>query len=160
MLDVASSVSRGARSMRFVQKIYLTAIILVIACFSFVTTFLGYWSPQDILGKIEVSQVNTTYPSVEIVTLPKLAILLPSPELKTLIIAISLDVAPGVRGHVEHLMPRLLDAFRSFISDIEPLTFEKIGILDAIREELSIRATYILGVNVVQDVLITEFLME
>lgn len=159
MVEVTSPEGRGAGSMRFVQKIYLAVAILAMVSLAFLSTFFGYWSPHDIVKKNEVSQVNSPYPDVEIVALPQLAILLPGPELKTLIIGISLEITLGNREHVEHLTPRLLDAFRSLISEIEPFAFEKVGILDAIRDELSVRATYILGDQVIKDILITEFLV-
>ena len=61
------------------------------------------------------------------------------------------------RPEVEHLTPRLSDAFNSFLADIAPAAFEKRGILDIVRDELATRAVFVLGDKAFSDILITEF---
>ena len=55
------------------------------------------------------------------------------------------------------LIPRLLDSFNGFLTDIDPAAFEKRGILDIVRDELATRAVFVLGKEAFTDVLITEF---
>ena len=54
-------------------------------------------------------------------------------------------------------MPRVSDAFTSFLSGIDPAAYDKRGVLEIIRAELLARTRYVLGEDAIKDLLITEF---
>ncbi len=54
-------------------------------------------------------------------------------------------------------MPRVSDAFTTFLSDVDPSAYDKRGVLEIIRTELVGRTRLVLGDEAVKDLLITEF---
>ena len=57
-------------------------------------------------------------------------------------------------------MPRILDSFNSFLSDIDPAAFDRRGVLEIVRAELQTRVDMLLGEPRVGNVLITEFAIQ
>ena len=74
-----------------------------------------------------------------------------------LIMTVKIETDQTHRAEVEHLVPRILDSFNSFLSNVDPYAFEKRGMLDIIRDELATRAAFVLGKDAFADILITEF---
>ncbi|MDN3712463.1 hypothetical protein QWZ10_13175 [Paracoccus cavernae] len=79
------------------------------------------------------------------VDLPQIALTLSGPKSRTLALAVKVAAKPENVAQIEFLQPRILDAFNGFLSEIDPLAFEKKGIIDVVRNELSTRLTFILG---------------
>ncbi len=91
------------------------------------------------------------------VDLPQIALTLSGPQSRTLALAVKVEAKPENVAQIEFLQPRILDAFNGFFSEVDPLAFEKKGIIDVVRNELSTRLTFILGEGAFNDILITEF---
>lgn len=138
----------------------LLPLILVVAMLGagFASTFLGLWSPMALLKpKAEEKTETAAAPQEQFVRLPQIVLTLAGPQLRTLIMTVEIETDSANRATVEHLVPRLSDAFNSFLSDIDPSAFERRGILDIVRDELATRAVYVLGKSGFSDILITEF---
>ncbi len=138
----------------------LIPLILVTAMLGagFASTFLGFWSPMALLKPKHEEQVETpAVPQVQFVDVPQIVLTLAGPQMRTLIMTIQIETDAAQKPAVEHLVPRLSDAFNGFLSDIDPVAFEKRGILDILRDELATRAVFVLGKDAFSDILITEF---
>lgn len=138
----------------------LLPLILALAMLGagFASTYLGFWSPMALLKPAAKEEpAAAAVPQVQFVTLPQIVLTLAGPQLRTLIMTVEIETDSANKATVEHLVPRLSDAFNSFLSDIDPLAFERRGILDIVRDELATRAVYVLGKSGFSDILITEF---
>nr|WP_246175402.1 flagellar basal body-associated FliL family protein [Paracoccus limosus] len=135
-------------------------LILVAAMLGagFASTYLGFWSPMALLKpKAEEKPEVVAVPQTQFVALPQIVLTLAGPQSRTLVMTVAIETDSANRATVEHLLPRLSDAFNSFLSDIDPAAFERRGILDIVRDELATRAVYVLGKSGFSDILITEF---
>lgn len=139
------------------KKLLPLILVIVMLGAGFASTFLGFWSPGDLLKAKEEKPEMTAATQVQFVGLPPIVLTLSGPQLRTLVMAVKIETDMTHKPEVEHLVPRLSDAFNSFLSDIEPTAFEKRGILDIVRDELATRAVYVLGKDAFSDILITEF---
>ena len=90
-------------------------------------------------------------------TRSRILLSLPGERPRTLAMSVLIDVAPASEALARQLMPRLSDAFTTFLADIDPAAFERRGILDIVRLELATRARFVLGEAAVRDLLITEY---
>lgn len=121
----------------------------------FASTFLGFWSPAGLFQP--APQKTAPDDSVAFVDIPAIEMTMPGTRARSVILAASLEVAAADRGAVESLMPRILDAMNGFLSEVDPGAYDKRGVLEIIRAELTTRIRNVLGDTAVKDLLITEF---
>ena len=131
---------------------FLAAVLL--AGGGFASTYLGLWSPTALLTPREEAPV---LPSAVFVTVPTIDLLIPGGSGRSLVLAASLETDSAHQAEVEHLMPRVSDAFTGFLSGIDPSAYDKRGVLEIIRAELLTRTRYVLGEDAIKELLITEF---
>lgn len=123
------------------------------------TTYLGLWSPLALVGASSppAEHAAPAGPGVVFVDVPRIVLNLPGPQGKSLALSAMIEVEPASQAQARVLMPRISDAFNSFLSGIESAAFERRGILEIIRLELATRARFVLGDAALRDLLITEF---
>lgn len=155
MSDVADETSsidiKGSR-----KWMRLLAIPILLSGFGI---FLGYWmswSPLDLI-KGDNSPVTVTPEDVTFVDLPQMVLMISGETSKNLIVSIKIEAKQDQVDQVKYLEPRIVDSFNGFLNGIDVTAFEKRGILEVIRAELSTRLSYILGPDGFNDILITEF---
>lgn len=132
-------------------------LVVIMTGGGFASTFLGFWSPMSLLESKEEKPAENTAPAVEFVDIPQIVLTLAGPRPRMLIMTVKIETDQVHRPDVEHLVPRILDSFNSFLSDVDPTAFEKRGMLDIIRDELATRTAFVLGKDAFNDILITEF---
>ena len=71
-----------------------------------------------------------------------------------------LEVPADQAKAIERLLPRVMDAFNTFVTGIAPEAFERRGILEIMREELKTRVQLALKTDAPVDVLIMEFALK
>lgn len=123
----------------------------------FASSYMGLWSPMSLLKPAPEAQVEEAVPQAQFVAMPQIVLTLAGPQMRMLIMSVEIETDTAHRAEVEHLIPRLKDAFNSFLADIDPAAFERRGILDIVRDELATRAVFVLGKEAFSDILITEF---
>lgn len=121
----------------------------------FASTFLGFWSPAGLFQP--APQKTAPDDSVAFIDIPAIEMTMPGTRARSVILAASLEVAAADRAAVESLMPRILDAMNGFLSEVDPAAYDKRGVLEIIRAELTTRIRNVLGDTPVKDLLITEF---
>ena len=136
------------------RKLLPVIAAIVLAGAGFASTYLGIWSPSTMISSFSAPKKHETLPSFVDVTPLELSI--PGSRL-TLTLAASIETSEEHKKSVEHQMPRVLDTFTVFLSDIDPAAYDKRGVLEIIRAELLSRTRQALGADVVKDLLITEF---
>lgn len=135
----------------------LILVVPLLALFAGVSLgFFGVFSPLSLMEKKDPKEIAFVSDYV-FVDLPQIALTLSGPKSRTLALAVKVEAKPENVAQIEFLQPRILDAFNGFLSEIDPLAFEKKGIIDVVRNELSTRLTFILGEGAFNDILITEF---
>ncbi|MDO5620007.1 MAG: flagellar basal body-associated FliL family protein [Paracoccus sp. (in: a-proteobacteria)] len=137
-------------------------LVAVLGGGGFASTFLGVWSPSALLapGEYKPATRAETAPQVDFIDVPRIRLSIASDQPRTLLLDAKIETGTADRAQVEHLMPRVSDAFNSFLADIDPKAFGKRGVLEIVRAELVTRARYVLGDEVVKDLLITEFMLQ
>ena len=132
-------------------------LVVILTGGGFASTFLGFWSPMALFAAKEEHPPEAQAPTVEFVDIPQIVLTIAGPRSRFLIMTVKIETDQPHRAEVEHLVPRILDSFNSFLSDVDPSAFEKRGMLDIIRDELATRAAFVLGKDAFADILITEF---
>lgn len=138
------------------KKLLPLVLALAMLGAGFASTFLGFWSPMALL-KPAPEEKAEILPQAQFVDLPQIVLTLAGPQLRMLVMSVKIETDPVHRAEVAYLIPRLSDAFNSFLAGIDPAAFEKRGILDIVRDELATRAVFVLGKDAFSDILITEF---
>lgn len=137
----------------------LAALSLILGAGGFASTWLGFWSPMSFL-KAEAKEKPPATPAIEFVDIPRIQLTIPASRPRTLFLSAKIETDAAGRAQIQPLMPRVLDAFNTFLSDIDPGAFDKRGVLEIIRAELVTRTRYVLGEAPVKDLLITEFMLQ
>ena len=157
MTDAADSPAEET-SKGGIRRILLPlGLVVILTGGGFASTFLGFWSPMVLLAAKQEAPPETQAPTVEFVDVPQIVLTLAGPRPRMLIMTVKIETDQLHRPEVEHMIPRILDSFNGFLSDIDPAAFEKRGMLDIIRDELATRAVFVLGKDAFTDILITEF---
>lgn len=158
MTDVAD-INTEQKSGRGLGRILLPlGLALALGGGGFASTWLGFWSPTALLAAKKPEEAKSeTMPQVDFVGIPQIVLTLAGPRPRLLVMTVKIETDQVHKPEVEHLIPRLLDSFNSFLADVDPAAFERRGILDIIRDELATRAVFVLGKAAFTDVLITEF---
>ncbi|KGJ06277.1 flagellar FliL protein [Paracoccus halophilus] len=157
MADVTDIVEEKETGAGLRRMLLLAGLLVGAAAGGFASTYLGFWSPADIIAAGEEKSAEEGGYAEEFVDLPQIVLTLSGSEMRMIVMTIKVETDSTHRAEVEHLTPRLLDSFNSFLSDVDPSAFERRGILDIIRNELATRAVYVLGKSAFTDLLITEF---
>ena len=157
MTDVADINAEGKPGGGIGRILLPLGLALVLGGAGFATTWLGFWSPVSLFAAKEQAVEAEAAPAVAFVDIPQIVLTLAGPGTRTLVMTVKIETDQSHRAEVEHLTPRLLDSFNSFLADIDRAAFEKRGILDIVRDELATRAVFVLGKEAFTDVLITEF---
>ena len=139
------------------RRVLPLALVALLLGAGFLSSYQGVWAPLSLLESGKDQPVMATAPRAQFVGLPQFALTLAGPGLRTLVMSVEIETDALHAGEVRHLLPRLSDAFNSFLASIDPAAFERRGILDIIRDELATRAVHILGEGAFSDILITQF---
>ncbi|WP_410216415.1 flagellar basal body-associated protein FliL [Paracoccus sp. (in: a-proteobacteria)] len=129
---------------------------LVVGGGGFASTYLGVWSPSQMLSGPAPKAAHAV-PAVEFVDIPTIEILVPGGRTRSLIVSAAIETDSAHKAEILHLMPRVSDAFTTFLSGVDPAAYDKRGVLEVIRAELVTRTRFVLGEGPVKDLLITEF---
>lgn len=151
---VAPTEERKPRSRRMMSALLAT---LILGGGAFASTFLGVWSPGALLAEREARAASAAAPAVEFVHVPPVEVIVPGPRSRSLVVQATIETDAAHRVQIEHLMPRVSDAFTTFLAGIDPAAYERRGVLEVIRAELVTRTRLVLGEDPVRDLLITEF---
>ena len=109
-------------------------LVVIMTGGGFASTFLGFWSPMAFFAAKEEHPPEAQAPTVEFVDIPQIVLTLAGPRSRMLIMTVKIETDQTHRAEVEHLVPRILDSFNSFLSNVDPSAFEKRGMLDIIRD--------------------------
>lgn len=137
------------------KRVLLMAVAaLLLGGGGFASTYLGFWSPAALLapGPEKAAESSAVF-----VDVPAIALHMPGSPPRELILSASIETDQAHQAEVKHLMPRVMDAFTSFLSEVDRAAYDKRGVLEIIRAELVTRTRYVLGEEAVRDLLITEF---
>ena len=118
--------------------------------------FLGLWSPQTMFSEPAVKKDEFKHEFV-FVDLPPIVLTLAGAQIRSLVLAVKIETRPEHLEQITYLQPRIIDAFNTFLAEVDPQAFERRGVLDVIRNELSTRLAFVLGADAFNDILITEF---
>ncbi|WP_405403521.1 flagellar basal body-associated protein FliL [Paracoccus sp. Ld10] len=130
---------------------------LVLGGAGFASSYLEFWSPSGMLSGPEAPVASTEHMAVEFIDVPTIEIVIPGGRARSLIMSATIETDTTHKSEVTHLMPRVSDAFTTFLSGVDPAAYEKRGVLEVIRAELVTRTRFVLGEEPVKDLLITEF---
>ena len=135
---------------------------LLLAGGGFASSYLGYWSPLALagLGGDAAAPRPVVGDATAFVDVPAINITLPDARPRLLHLLVKLEVAESQAKAVERLLPRVMDAFNTFLTGIAPEAFERRGILEIIREELKTRVQLATKTDAPVDVLIMEFALK
>lgn len=138
------------------SKLIPLALTAVAALGGFGAAYTGVWSAMDLLSPAEAKSHDEA-PVAEFVAVPVIELTLQGAHARNLVLAAMIETTHEEVKSVEHLLPRVSDAFNGFLSGIDPVAFDKRGVLEIIRAELLNRTRAVLGDDTVSDLLITEF---
>lgn len=138
------------------RKLLLPVLALALGAAGFGSTYLGFWSPAALLKPAEKAHVAQV-PEVSFVAVPMVDVPLPGGTYRGVVLSAVIETDQAYAETVTHLMPRVQDAFTTFLSNVDPAAYGKRGVLEIIRAELITRTRYVLGEEAVKDLLITEF---
>lgn len=145
------------------KKVLIPAAIALLALGGgFASTYLDLWSPAALLQGSEDKKKDAepAVPAVAFVEVPRIVTTLAGERPRQLLLTAQLETTPEKQAEVAHLLPRVQDAYNDFLAGIDPLAFQRRGILEIIRTELVTRTRYVMGDDMVDDVLITEFALQ
>lgn len=151
--DAAESIEQTGGRKRLLLPLLLTAVL---GGAGFASTYLGFWSPLSLVSKDKAAHVGMPA-EVVFVDVPVIELTLPGGRHRTLVLQSKIETVPGAEKEIEKLLPRVSDAFNGFLSGVDPVAFDKRGVLEIIKYELTTRATETLTDLPVNDLLITEF---
>lgn len=158
-LALAGADSAEAPPPRGRRKLLLMlALPLLLGGAGFASSYLGYWSPLALLGGSDTAaEATPDVPGTAFVDVPAINVTLPDARPRQLHLVAKLEVPAARAAAVERLLPRVLDTFNTFLTDIAPEAFERRGILEIMREELKTRVQLALQTDAPVEVLIMEF---
>lgn len=133
------------------------AVTLVLGGVGFGSTYLGLWSPVAMMSGPAEAKVAHGEVQAEFVDIPTIEIVMPGGRSRSLVLSATIESDSVHKAQVQHLMPRVSDAFTTFLSGVDPSAYEKRGVLEIIRTELVARTRLVLGDAAVKNLLITEF---
>ena len=146
------------------RRMLMLALPVLLAGGGFASSYLGAWSPLSLAGfgghDASREAASRGSPATAFVDVPPIDITLPDARPRQLHLVVKLEVGAGSAATVERLLPRVLDAFNTFVTGIAPEAFERRGILEIMREELKTRVQLALETDTPVEVLIMEFALK
>lgn len=155
MTDLAEPDGNTAGTPRRRGPLLAVILIAVFVSAGLASTYMGLWSPSQILSRPQ--QATADEDAVVFVDIPTIVLLIPGRQGRNLVLSAKIETLTKHQADVEYMIPRILDSFNGFLVEIDASAYEKRGILDVIRSELMTRASYVIGPENLNDVLITEF---
>ena len=135
----------------------IVAAVLVAGLGAFAAGYLGYVAPMAMLTADKKAVDHAPAPGF--VDVPRIMLPMAGRD-RQLVLSIKLETTADQVANIEHQMPRILDSFNSFLSDIDPAAIDRRGVLEIIRAELQTRVDMLLGGARIGNVLITEFAIQ
>ncbi|RNF32913.1 flagellar basal body-associated FliL family protein [Paracoccus methylarcula] len=144
--------SQPEKPRKKLKKLVIPLVAAILGAVGFCITYLG-------LVPLSAAKPDAVVhePAVEFVDIPTIQLPVPGNRRRMVILSAAIETDHAYRAEIEHLMPRVQDAFTSFLSGIDETAYDKRGVLEIIRAELVTRTRYVLGDEPVKDLLITEF---
>lgn len=134
------------------KMLLMPLAVILLGGAGFGTAYLGYLPAFP-----NRAGAKAAMPEVVFVDIPTVELPIPGSRHRVLIVSAAIETDVAHKKEVEHLMPRVQDAFTSFLSDVDAKAYDKRGILEILRSELVTRTRFVLGEEPVKDLLITEF---
>lgn len=156
MTDEADPAPETEEPKKKKKGLILPLLAILLGGGGFASTYLGLWSPSSLM-EAPKAQARHVEPAVTFVDVPTVEVPLPGPARRSVLLSASIETTAQDQAHIAHLMPRVSDAFTTFLSEVDPTAYEKRGVLEIIRGELVTRTRFVLGADPVKDLLITEF---
>lgn len=157
MTDIAEPPVASAPKSRLGRLVPLLLALVALAA-GFASSFLGFWSPLGLFaGDKPAAEEQAAVPEVSFVDVPRIVLTIPGARPQTLAMTVKIEVLPADKAMALTLMPRIVDSYNGFLSQIDAAAFGRRGILEIVRAELATRTRFVLGDNAVRDLLITEF---
>lgn len=158
MTDLALTTNDDATPRRALRRRMLMMALPVLAALAgAASTYLGLWSPMTLIGG---AGPTADQPEAVFVPLPPINVTLPDTRPRLLRLALTIETTAAGKAKVEYLQPRITDAFNGFLTGIAPAAFDRRGILEIVREELTTRARLAIGNDIPIKVLVTEFALK
>lgn len=139
------------------SKLLLAGVVLIAGLGGFAASYLGFVSPSALLASEEKAEAHGPLPGY--VDVPRIMLPLAGRN-RQLVLSIKLETTADHVAGITQQLPRILDSFNSFLSDIDPAAFDRRGVLEIVRAELQTRVDMLLGEPRVGNVLITEFAIQ
>ncbi|MDO5657937.1 MAG: flagellar basal body-associated FliL family protein [Paracoccus sp. (in: a-proteobacteria)] len=137
------------------KRVGLLAIaVLVAAGLGFGASYTGTFAPSSLFSQNRA----VTFDAPRYADVPRITV--PLGASRALALGIKLEIAAESQGNIDNAMPRILDSFNRFLTNIEAAAFSRRGVLEIIRQELLTRAQHIAGESAVTDLLVTEFAIQ
>ncbi|CAM3436679.1 flagellar basal body-associated protein FliL [Paracoccus nototheniae] len=155
MTDAMALPGKKARGKKGLLMVALATLVL--GGGGFASTYVGVWSPGAMLSGPVQPPAPSEHLAVAFIQVPTIEIIIPGGRSRTMVMAATIETDEQHRAQVTHLLPRVSDAFTTFLSGVDPAAYDKRGVLEVIRAELVTRSRFVLGEEPVKDLLITEF---
>lgn len=140
------------------KKILLPLVAaLALGAGGFASTFMGLWTPEALLSAGMPKTSEAIDKTTAFVSIPPIEVSLPGGRYRTLLLSATIETEKTAEEQITKLLPRIADIFNGFLADIDPAAFDKRGVLEIIKYELTARAAEALSGLPIADVLITEF---
>lgn len=152
--EAVTNIEEQGRS-RSVLMPLVAAVAMAAAGFG--TTFTGLWAPLDLLSPAHSEKPPAIDETIAFVAVPPIEISLPGGRHRSLALSATIETRKPAEAQIEALLPRVSDSFNGFLAEIDPYAFDKRGVLEIIKQELTTRAGDALPDLPVNDLLITEF---
>ena len=153
--DDSAPAARGRR-----RWLLPLALCIVAGGAGFTPTWLGLWSPLALIEGVGAPAGESAARLPAFIEVPPLVLSIPGPHPRRLRLGITLEVQERNRAAVTHLLPRVNDVATGFLTGIAPEAYDRRGILEVIRAELTTRISQATGPGKIDDVLLTEFVFE
>lgn len=112
--DAASSPEKQTQKKKKGAKLLLPVFAVVFAAAGFAVTYLGLLSFPS-ASAASKPHVKAEIPAVEFVDIPTIALPIPGAKHRMIILTAAIETDAAHRAGIEHLMPRVQDAFTSFL---------------------------------------------
>lgn len=157
MTEIADPPVAAAPRSRLGRLVPMLLPVIALAA-GFASSFMGFWSPLALFSAGgHAAEEQPAGAGVAFVDVPRIILSIPGERAQTLAMTVMIEVAPADRAQALALMPRILDSYNGFLSEIDAAAFSRRGILEIVRAELATRTRFVLGDKAVRDLLITEF---
>lgn len=158
--EAAQIVEAGKPGRKRLLLPLVAAVVLAVG--GFASSFLGFWSPLGLFAaspeaETEAEAEKPVDPTLAFVAVPPIELTLTGGSHSVLGLTTVIETQAGAVEAITALLPRVLDSFNGFLSGVDPQAFDKRGVLDIIKYELTARAREALPDLPVKDLLITEF---